>query len=186
VIPGLIDSHMHAVRAALSYSVEVSWIDARTIPGDGTAAQRRERSRPGAWLVVAGGWTEQRFEERRRPTPQEVLAAAHARVDQALLFGPAADAEGAEALGIPADVAAEDHRAARRLGQPTGWLQADRRALGAVRPPAEADARRQPRRHAAVLRRAQPPGHHRGVDPGGFSLAPPRTPRCCSSGASAP
>src|ERR1035438_7833917 len=31
VIPGLIDSHMHAVRAGLSYSVEVNWIDARTI-----------------------------------------------------------------------------------------------------------------------------------------------------------
>ena len=75
VIPGLIDSHMHAVRAALSYSVEVNWIDARTIP-EAMARLRSaaERSRPGAWLVVAGGWTEQQFEERRRPTPQEVLA----------------------------------------------------------------------------------------------------------------
>ena len=26
VIPGLIDSHIHAVRAALSYSTEVNWI----------------------------------------------------------------------------------------------------------------------------------------------------------------
>jgi predicted amidohydrolase YtcJ len=77
VIPGLIDSHMHAVRAALSYSVEVNWIDARTIP-EAMARLRSaaERSRPGAWLVVAGGWTEQQFEERRRPTPEEVLAAA--------------------------------------------------------------------------------------------------------------
>ena len=31
VIPGLIDSHMHAVRAALSYSTEVNWIGAGTI-----------------------------------------------------------------------------------------------------------------------------------------------------------
>src|SRR5690348_3135294 len=26
VIPGLIDSHMHAIRAALSFSTEVNWI----------------------------------------------------------------------------------------------------------------------------------------------------------------
>ena len=29
VIPGLIDSHMHAIRAALSFSTEVNWIGAR-------------------------------------------------------------------------------------------------------------------------------------------------------------
>src|SRR3954468_14558654 len=32
VIPGLIDSHMHAIRAALSFSTEVNWIGARSIP----------------------------------------------------------------------------------------------------------------------------------------------------------
>src|SRR6187399_1517832 len=28
VIPGLIDSHMHAIRAALSFSTEVNWVGA--------------------------------------------------------------------------------------------------------------------------------------------------------------
>src|ERR1051325_6591667 len=32
VIPGLIDSHMHAIRAALSFSTEVNWIGARSLP----------------------------------------------------------------------------------------------------------------------------------------------------------
>ncbi|HWN38371.1 MAG TPA: amidohydrolase, partial [Gammaproteobacteria bacterium] len=32
VIPGLIDSHLHAVRAALSFSTEVNWIGARSLP----------------------------------------------------------------------------------------------------------------------------------------------------------
>jgi len=32
VIPGLIDSHMHAIRAALFYATEVNWIGARSIP----------------------------------------------------------------------------------------------------------------------------------------------------------
>ena len=31
VIPGLIDSHMHATRAALSFSTEVNWIGARSL-----------------------------------------------------------------------------------------------------------------------------------------------------------
>ncbi len=31
VIPGLIDSHMHAIRAALSFSTEVNWIGTRTV-----------------------------------------------------------------------------------------------------------------------------------------------------------
>src|SRR5262249_36331975 len=32
VIPGLIDSHMHAIRAALFYATEVNWIGSRSIP----------------------------------------------------------------------------------------------------------------------------------------------------------
>src|SRR5262245_52234642 len=31
VIPGLIDSHLHAIRAALSFSTEVNWIGASTL-----------------------------------------------------------------------------------------------------------------------------------------------------------
>jgi hypothetical protein len=31
VIPGLIDSHMHAIRAALSFSTEVNWIGTRSL-----------------------------------------------------------------------------------------------------------------------------------------------------------
>jgi predicted amidohydrolase YtcJ len=31
IIPGLIDSHIHAVRAGLTYATEVNWIGAKTI-----------------------------------------------------------------------------------------------------------------------------------------------------------
>ena len=45
VIPGLIDSHLHAVRAALSFSTEVNWIGARSLREAlariSAAAQRR-------------------------------------------------------------------------------------------------------------------------------------------------
>ena len=39
-------------------------------------ARRRARARPGAWLIVAGGWNEQQFAEKRRPTQAELVAAA--------------------------------------------------------------------------------------------------------------
>ncbi len=77
VIPGLIDSHIHAIRAGLSYATEVHWTGAATIPealqGLRSAAQALP---PGGWLIVAGGWTELQFAERRRPTQEEVEAAA--------------------------------------------------------------------------------------------------------------
>jgi len=31
VVPGLIDSHMHAIRAALSFSTEVNWIGTKSV-----------------------------------------------------------------------------------------------------------------------------------------------------------
>ena len=77
VIPGLIDSHIHAIRAALSYSTEVHWIGVPTL--DEALGRVREAARsakPGQWLIVAGGWTEEQFTERRRPTQAELIAAA--------------------------------------------------------------------------------------------------------------
>jgi hypothetical protein len=77
VIPGLVDSHMHAIRAALSFATEVNWIGAASLED---ALQRirdgAKRAGPGGWLIVAGGWTDQQFKEKRRPTQAELAAAA--------------------------------------------------------------------------------------------------------------
>ncbi len=77
VIPGLIDSHMHAIRAATSYATEVHWLGTQSL--DEALGRLREAARttkPGDWLIVAGGWTEEQFRERRRPTQAELVAAA--------------------------------------------------------------------------------------------------------------
>ena len=77
VIPGLIDSHLHAIRAALSFSTEVNWIGARSLAEALGRISAAARSLPsGAWLIVAGGWNELQFVERRRPTQAELEAAA--------------------------------------------------------------------------------------------------------------
>ena len=77
VIPGLIDSHLHAIRAALSFSTEVNWIGARSLEeGLGRIRAAARTMKPGAWLIVAGGWNVQQFEENRRPTQEELTAVA--------------------------------------------------------------------------------------------------------------
>jgi hypothetical protein len=76
-IPGLIDSHMHAIRAALSFATEVNWIGATSITE--AVARIHEASqtmKPGAWLIVAGGWNVLQFREKRRPNQAELVAAA--------------------------------------------------------------------------------------------------------------
>ncbi|MEO8260100.1 MAG: amidohydrolase [Acidobacteriota bacterium] len=77
VIPGLIDSHLHAIRAALSFSTEVNWIGASSLTDAlGRIRDAARTRRPGAWLIVAGGWNVQQFKENRRPTQAELIAAA--------------------------------------------------------------------------------------------------------------
>jgi predicted amidohydrolase YtcJ len=76
VIPGMTDSHIHAIRAGLSFATEVHWIGAPTI--ESAVNRLRDASKrlpPGSWLIVAGGWTERQFTDKRRPTQKELVAA---------------------------------------------------------------------------------------------------------------
>jgi hypothetical protein len=77
VIPGLIDSHMHAIRAALSFSTEVNWIGAKSLTEAlGRIREAAQSRKPGSWLIVAGGWDVNQFQEKRPPTQAELEAAA--------------------------------------------------------------------------------------------------------------
>jgi len=77
VIPGLIDSHMHAIRAALSFATEVNWIGAKSLSEAlGRIREAAHSMKPGSWLIVAGGWNAEQFKEKRRPTQTELLESA--------------------------------------------------------------------------------------------------------------
>jgi predicted amidohydrolase YtcJ len=77
VVPGLIDSHLHGIRAALSFSTEVNWIGASSLDDAmGRITQASRTMKPGAWLIVAGGWNVQQFKEKRLPTQAELVTAA--------------------------------------------------------------------------------------------------------------
>jgi hypothetical protein len=77
VIPGLTDGHIHGIRAALTFGTEVNWIGIPTLKEAlEKVRQAGKTQKPGSWIVVAGGWTEEQFQEKRRPNAAEVTAAA--------------------------------------------------------------------------------------------------------------
>jgi predicted amidohydrolase YtcJ len=75
VIPGLNDSHMHVIRGGLSYNLELRWDG---VPSLADALrmlkEQAQRTPPGQWVRVIGGWSEFQFAERRMPTLEEINA----------------------------------------------------------------------------------------------------------------
>jgi predicted amidohydrolase YtcJ len=106
VIPGLIDSHIHVIRAGFRYASEVDWSGTTSIA---EAMERlrsaASRARPGAWLIVAGGWTPRQFTESRRPTDAEIAAVTsdHPVYVQLFYGSVLINAIGREMLGIKSE-----------------------------------------------------------------------------------
>lgn len=76
-IPGLIDSHTHIIRGGLNYNLELRWDG---VPSLADAMRmlktQAQRTPPGQWLRVVGGFTRHQFAEKRLPTLDELNAAA--------------------------------------------------------------------------------------------------------------
>jgi predicted amidohydrolase YtcJ len=134
--------------SAQCFATEVSWIDA------GSLVEALERIRgaarqakPGAWIVVTGGWTEAQFAERRRPTQAELSAAApdHPVYVQLFYRWAMLTPLALQALKITQD---SDLPAGAKLerdanGNPTGAITGSIREFGALfarlPPPTEAE-----------------------------------------------
>ena len=137
VIPGLTDGHIHGIRAALTFGTEVNWIGVPTLKDAlEKISQAARAQKPGSWIVVAGGWTEEQFAEKRRPTPAEVAAVAPdnpvyiQHLYDWLLLSPKA----MEALTIrdDNDVAPGGKLARDGDNKPTGVIDAGGNALGKI------------------------------------------------------
>jgi predicted amidohydrolase YtcJ len=178
VIPGLIDSHIHAIRAALSYSVEVNWIGTSSLAEAlGRIREAARLAKPGDWLIVAGGWTPEQFQEKRRPTQAELAAAAGEHPAYAQLFygwalmTPAAF----KALNIAADadVPPRGKLDADANGNKTGGISGDTATITTLfsRLPSPSFEQRVEGTRAFFreLNRLALTGV---VDPGGFGMAP--------------
>ena len=77
VIPGLDDSHLHLIRGGLNYNLELRWDGVPSL-ADGLRMLREQAQRtpPGQWVRIVGGWSEFQFAERRMPTIEELNHAA--------------------------------------------------------------------------------------------------------------
>ncbi|MGA9300014.1 MAG: amidohydrolase [Bradyrhizobium sp.] len=127
VIPGLVDSHIHAIRAGFRFTTEVNWEGATSV----TEALERLRSaaaraRPDAWLVVGGGWTPRQFAENRRPTEAEMAAATSGHPAYVQLFYGYVliNAEGRDRLGLRSESDLPDGAKFEHDHQDkaTGWI----------------------------------------------------------------
>jgi len=77
VIPGLNDSHAHAVRGGRFYNLELRWDDVETLAGGLRRIREQAKRTPqGQWVRVVGGWSPYQFKERRLPTVKELNEAA--------------------------------------------------------------------------------------------------------------
>ena len=127
VIPGLIDSHIHGIRAGLFTTSEVNWIGTRSIAEAMARLTQAAKGQPqDHWLIVAGGWSENQFAEHRLPTQAEIAAAApgHPIYIQhfydSVLLSPA----GMASLHIAADtdIPGKGHLENTPDGRPSGWI----------------------------------------------------------------
>lgn len=127
VLPGLIDSHIHAIRQGLTWNHEVHWGDVPTLAQAIQLLKARAAATPpGGWVVVAGGWHERQFTEKRLPTVQDLDAAVpdHPVWVQRLYERVILNHAGISALGLTAATPNPPGGAVPKdgSGQPTGIL----------------------------------------------------------------
>ena len=74
VIPGLIDNHMHLLRAASTWAKELRFdgVDSRKQAVEMLRA-RVKAAEPGDWIYNIGGWAHQQFTDDPRPFTREEL-----------------------------------------------------------------------------------------------------------------
>jgi predicted amidohydrolase YtcJ len=77
VIPGLNDNHLHLVRGALLYNLELRWDGVTSLErGLEMIAAQAIRTPADQWVRVMGGWSPFQFAEKRMPTVAELNRAA--------------------------------------------------------------------------------------------------------------
>src|SRR2546429_640317 len=75
LVPGLNDSHSHIIRGGLSYNLELRWDGVPSLADALRMLKEQvQRTPPGQWVRVIGGWSEFQFAERRMPTLDEINA----------------------------------------------------------------------------------------------------------------
>ena len=103
VIPGLIDGHIHGVRAGLTFNDEVGWYEITSLEEGLEKLRIRARNTPpGEWIIVAGGWAKEQLAEGRAPTIAELdqVSSQHPIYIQHLYDLVVLNSAGLQAFGI--------------------------------------------------------------------------------------
>lgn len=171
-IPGLIDSHVHVLRAGLTWNQVVRWDTVSTLAeGLERIRQAAARQPEGSWIRVLGGWHPGVFPERRGPTRAELddAAGSHPAYVQLLYEEGVLNSSGLALLTASGEVPGIERDDS---GAPTG------RVAGAVAFGAVANLFAKPSRadESASTRALMADFAARGVtgamDPGGFGISP--------------
>ncbi|MCX7174489.1 MAG: amidohydrolase [Proteobacteria bacterium] len=128
VIPGLIDNHVHMMRAAELWDREIR-LDGITTHKEALEmiAQKARESKPGEWVLVLGGWAEEQFTDEKRGFNKEELdriAPNNPVVAQLIYFRIYTNTAGLKALGIDASTPDRPNNKIEKdgAGQPNGVL----------------------------------------------------------------
>jgi predicted amidohydrolase YtcJ len=140
VIPGLIDNHMHLLRAAETWVNELRWdgVYSRKQAIDMLRARAKQVG-PGQWVYNIGGWTHQQFTDDPQPFTREELdriapdnpVALQESYYQVFLNGRAMQAFGIAANTPDPAVFVKGSIMRDASGNPTGVIKGD---IAATRP----------------------------------------------------
>lgn len=180
VVPGLVDGHMHAVRAGATWTSELHWTG---VPDVSTALASirtaAKQAGPGRWIRAVGGWHPCQFAEAREPTRAELDDAGgenpvyvQALYEVAVLNSAAIRATGLDRL--TGDIAGGRIERDPATGEPTGRVHgmgAFTFCLNAIEQPGSVE---QVRSTAAMFADLHARGLTGIVDVGGFGMAPER------------
>ena len=126
VTPGLIDNHMHLMRAGTTWQWEVrlDGVDSRKHALDLLRA-RAAAVAPGAWVYTLGGWAIEQFADDKRPFTREELDRAvpnnpvflQASYREAFLNSRALESMGLDSSTLPANAAIVRDAAGKATGR---------------------------------------------------------------------
>jgi predicted amidohydrolase YtcJ len=179
VLPGLNDSHIHAMRAGLDWERTLHWEDVRSLGEAFTRVRAATAERPaGDWIRVVGGWHSRQLRENRLPTRSELDAAApdHPIYLQELYDRAVLNSAALARCGW--DSTAADPPGGRLLRDESGALTGEITGIGAFAVPlvlagrADQEKEEQIRGTAAMMTAFAGHGLTGIVDGGGMATAP--------------
>src|SRR5260370_4095411 len=141
VIPGLIDKHMHLLRAGQTWELEVRLDGVESRKQALEMLENRARALgPGKWVYNIGGWTTDQFADDRRPFTREELdriAPSNPVAIQESYYATFLNSRALQELGITENKSADPPDLPKgavlrdSTGKPTGIVKGD---MPAVRP----------------------------------------------------